>query len=57
MKIEINQKIRFKLASIGGMIDEVEGEGIVKKKGLIFYEVRCEGYTVLVKPSETLNCL
>ena len=55
MKIEINDTVKFKLKPAIIELKGLEDTGIVKKKGNIFYEVDCNGYILLVKPSEILS--
>jgi hypothetical protein len=55
MKIEINDTVKFKLKPIAKQFESTEGEGIVKKKGALFYEVDCNGYLLLVKPSKIIK--
>jgi len=55
MKIKVNDKVRFKLKPVTSDLEGHEDSGIVKKKGNIFYEVDCNGYIILVKPSEIIK--
>jgi hypothetical protein len=55
MKIKIGDVVKFKLKPSTNGLEGHEDSGIVKKKGDIFYNVNCNGYIILVKPSEILT--
>ena len=52
MEIKIGDLVKFKLKPATSDLEGHEDSGIVKKKGDIFYNVNCNGYIILVKPSE-----
>ena len=55
MEIKIGDLVKFKLKPATSDLEGHEDSGIVKKKGDIFYNVNCNGYIILVKPSEIIE--